>query len=382
MKLMTLGVTGEVIEEMQRRRPIDVVVLLPNAPPNSQKGPFSCTTEFVQFETRAKVDFRAAATLRQAIRRHRPDIVHAFWSKYLANTVLATVNLPSPPKVISFRGTANCPSVFDPGEWISFLHGRVAAHACESEACRDALVARGVDAARCQVVYNHVAPSYARSTRDVLAQFEIPRDAFVVATVANMRPVKGCDILLEAARLCTDLKNVYWLLIGNVRDARISRLAKLPELRTRVRLAGFRADARELVSIADLFVMPSRSEGLCYALLEAMTQGVCPVVSDAGGMKEVVRHRQDGLVFPRENAMALAATIRELYADQMQRERYAASAQQRATTEFSARRMAERTLALYDQTLACPTNTDHWLPLRALGKQLSSLFGNCASENR
>jgi glycosyltransferase involved in cell wall biosynthesis len=97
--------------------------------------------------------------------------------------------------------------------------------------------------------------------------------------------------------------------------------------------------------------MPSRQEALCVALLEAMSAGLCPLVSDAGGMKEVVRHGTDGLVFPRENPAALAAAMRELYHQREPMKQYAASAQARATSEFTATAVAERLVELYDGVL-------------------------------
>ena len=145
-----------------------------------------------------------------------------------------------------------------------------------------------------------------------------------------------------------------WLntwLIGPVTDPEINRLAADPRIRSRVRLIGHRPDAAELISGADLFVMPSRAEALCQALLEAMRQGVCPIVSDAGGMKEVVRHEQDGLVVPTENVTALAQTIRRLHADRQLVTQYAASAEHRATEAFTPERMAERCLGIYQQLL-------------------------------
>jgi glycosyltransferase involved in cell wall biosynthesis len=145
------------------------------------------------------------------------------------------------------------------------------------------------------------------------------------------------------------------LLIGKVADPVIDRLAADPRVRDRVRLVGHRADAAALVSGADLFVMPSRAEALCQALLEAMHQGVCPVVSDVGGMKEVVRHGQDGLVVPQEDPQALAEAIRQLHANRSLANAFAASARQRVAETFTPQKMAERTFALYRRVLATGT---------------------------
>jgi glycosyltransferase involved in cell wall biosynthesis len=241
-------------------------------------------------------------------------------------------------------------SRLDAGDWLSYRHRLVHAHACESEAVRQALIASGVDATRCFVTFNsmHMQPA-SRPGRAALAQFGIPPEAFVVGTIAAMRRVKGIDILLRAAARCADLSDVYWLLFGQVVDPQVRVLAADPRLRGRVRLLGHRIDASELISGADVFVMPSRAEALCQALLEAMYQGVCPVVSDAGGMKEVVRHYQDGLVVPAEDVGALAHAIQSLRNHRDRVNAYAASARQRVLQSFSPASVADRCLSMYHQ---------------------------------
>jgi glycosyltransferase involved in cell wall biosynthesis len=93
--------------------------------------------------------------------------------------------------------------------------------------------------------------------------------------------------------------------------------------------------------------MPSRHEGLCRALLEAMAAGTCPVVSDAGGMKEMVRAGRDGLVVPRENVPALADAIRLLHADRGRLAACAASARQRMADVCTPQAFADRVLAVH-----------------------------------
>ncbi len=117
-------------------------------------------------------------------------------------------------------------------------------------------------------------------------------------------------------------------------------------------LTGYRDDAVELVSGADLFVMPSRREGLCRALLEAMSQGVCPIVSNAGGMKEAVRHGVDGLVTPAEDVQALADAIRSLYQQRQRISEYGESAKQRIVDFFSPQKVADQTIELYQRVLS------------------------------
>jgi glycosyltransferase involved in cell wall biosynthesis len=103
----------------------------------------------------------------------------------------------------------------------------------------------------------------------------------------------------------------------------------------------------------DVFVMPSRSEGLCRALIEAMTLGICPVVSAAGGMKELVRDQEDGLVVPIEDEESLHQALRRLYQDRNLQKQFAASAMQRVRTLCAPDVMVDKLESIY-QSLTPP----------------------------
>jgi glycosyltransferase involved in cell wall biosynthesis len=87
------------------------------------------------------------------------------------------------------------------------------------------------------------------------------------------------------------------------------------------------------------------------ALLEATSQRICPVVSDAGGLKEAVRAEVDGIVVPRERADVLSQAIRRLHANRALIQQFAASAYQRVCDFFSPTQMAARTIQLYRKVL-------------------------------
>ncbi len=294
-----------------------------------------------------KISLRGVQAVRESIRRTQADVVHAFMSRSLAHATLAAATLRNAPRIVSFRGILATPHVWDPVQWITYRCPLVAAHACESEAVRNAMIASGVDAARCGLAYNCVARTLKPVGRsEARRAWDVPQGAFVIATVANIRPVKGVDLLLRSAIECVDLPSTFFVVMGEVLDRRVTKLSADPRIAPRVRMTGPLTNAADLVAGADVFVMPSRSEGLCRALLEAMSHGLCPVVSDAGGMKEVVRHGQDGLVTPRGDVPALAAALRRLYGD---RELLAAlgNSAQRRMNEFTPAAMAERLANLY-----------------------------------
>ncbi|MEI6239879.1 MAG: glycosyltransferase family 4 protein [Planctomycetia bacterium] len=307
------------------------------------------------FDPRAKLDFRAAARLRRLIAMHRPDVVHAFSPKALAAAVLATLGLGRAPVIVSFRGISTPPSRLDPANHLTFLSRRVRAHACESNAVAGGLVAAGVPADCCHTIYNCVSQPdrlTAAARAEIRGRFGVPADAFVVGTIAHVRPVKGTDLLLRAGLECRDLADVHWLVIGEVADRRVERLARDPRWEGRLHMPGRVDGAGGIAGAFDIFAMPSRHEGLCRALLEAMAAGTCPVVSDAGGMKEMVRHGRDGLVVPRENVDALAAAIRALHADRVQLADLGASARLRMADVCTPEAFADRVLALHARSAA------------------------------
>jgi glycosyltransferase involved in cell wall biosynthesis len=345
-----LILTKPVVARALAARPeLDVKILAID----SQRSSFEeagCGGALVPFSyvTGGKLNPLSIRSVRRAIHESQPDVVHAFYPRPLAHTVLATIGMRHRPRIVSFRGVTAPAPWWSGVQRITYRSGRVDAHACESSAVREALVRSGIAGERCRVVYN--CPNNAASAVDRIAAraaWGVPQDAFVVAMVANLRPVKGGDLLVRASLACADLKDVHWVLMGHVHDQQVTRLADDPRLADTLHIVGFHPHASSLVSAADLFVMPSRAEALCVALLEAMEHGICPVVSDAGGMKEAVRDGQDGLVFPREDWRALADCVRRLRADPVLRTRLGASSRTRVAQEFSAEAVAARMAELY-----------------------------------
>jgi len=297
---------------------------------------------------RSKLDFSARKAIRERLRRGRFDVVHAYTSRALANVLGACRALPAAPKVVGYRGTVDRLSRLDPAHWLTFYHPQLSQVICVSRATRDALHASGLPDSKLAVVWEGCClTDEAPMPRAECTGFGIPPDAFVVGVVANMRPVKGVDLLLRAAQELTDIGNLYWLLIGAVRDRRVKRLASDPRIADRVRLVGPRPGGGRYASLFDLYASPSRREGFGIAIMEAMACGVCPIVTNAGGCVELVRHGRDGLVVPPENPAALARAIRHLYQHPEYRRRLAESARHRIASEFAIEAWSERLHELY-----------------------------------
>ena len=330
----------------------------------SAAPPSRCTAadwcEFVPFPRRPKADPRAIRDMRRLVLRYRPDIIHAFSPRSLAAATLGTVGLRPTPQIVSFRGIATSPRRIDPGDLITFLWPWVKAHACESQAVADGLIRAGIAARDCHVIYNCIDPTaVGREDRGAVRdRLGIPRGAFVIGSVANIRPVKGIDLLLRAALECLDLEDLHVVLVGSIRDRAVEKLVRDSRWNGRLHATGFLPDGGGIACGFDLFVMPSRHEALCRALLEAMNVGACPVVSDAGGMKEVVRHGSEGLVVPREDVGALVAAIRRLHGSRDLIRTFGAASRARVRSMCTPAAVAERVERLYHSLLGCSAPPD------------------------
>ncbi|MEI8213837.1 MAG: glycosyltransferase family 4 protein [Planctomycetota bacterium] len=310
---------------------------------------------------RMKLSPFAINDVRKLTIEFQPDIIHAFTNFSLAWANLATIRLPygvPSPKIHSFRGITAPVSRWDLANWFTFRNNQVAAHACESHAVRESMIESGFDIPEDAVVYNCVPrPIHSLSREQARAELGVPADAFVIGSIATVRPVKGLDILLQAA-LLLEHPNIHFVVIGPGHYEGFDFYARSPSLKDRLHCPGGIHDAKRMLSAFDLFVMPSRSEGLCRALIEAMQYGLPSVVSDAGGMKELVRNNVDGLVVQRENPSALANAIHRLHVDSDLRHWMGQSAMKQVDSICAPHVVVDKLLHIYRQSLGqqlgCP----------------------------
>ncbi len=139
----------------------------------------------------------------------------------------------------------------------------------------------------------------------------------MVGTVASFKRHKGHRHLLEAAdRVRREVPEVRFVLVGHgPLEGAIRRQARELALDETLVLAGYREDAAAVAATFDVFALSSVYEGLSIALMEAMALGKPVVVTEVGGLPEVVEHGKQGLVVRSADAPALADGILELLGD-------------------------------------------------------------------
>ena len=172
----------------------------------------------------------------------------------------------------------------------------------------DHLVRGGMPAAR---VF-HIANFIDESDEAVLPRdsFATPADAPILLALGRLHVNKAFDTLLRA--LPGIDRGTLWLAGSGPEEGSLRRLADELGVADRVRFLGWRSDVGALMRTADLFVCPSRHEGLGNIVLEAWFHG-CPIVSTLSqGPRELIEDGESGLLTPIDDAPALAAATNRL----------------------------------------------------------------------
>ena len=202
------------------------------------------------------------------------------------------------------------------------------------------------------VEIDHERPEKTRE--QVRTDIRIGSDTFLIGTIGRLTPVKGVSYLLQAASVLVQReRNVKLLLVGEgpMREA-LQKESRDLGIGENVVFLGHREDTRELIRALDLFVLPSLSEGIPMALLEAMAASRAIIASRVGGIPEVIENHVEGVLVERENVSDLVQGCLHLMRNRDVAARMGELARKRVEQEFSAESMAQNVAILYLQLSA------------------------------
>ena len=280
----------------------------------------------------------------------KPDIVHVHNPTSLQYAVLSKV-VSRPAIVVTIHGDQDTHARLGS----SFEWGLTSAAVIVSHAAGKTLQLPS-HAGPFVVVHNGIAAVAADDQQRADARAELGvGDACVGIVVARIDGRKGHTTLLKSLKAMDDLGVTLRMWIvgdGSARPAAESQAAQLGLGRDRITFLGRRSDIDRLLNAADFFVLPSDIEGLPMSILEAMAHGLPIIVSNVGGVPEVIQHDINGLLVPAGDHAALAAAIRRVVADDGLRRRLGDAARERANTAFSLSTMVQKYDQVYDDALA------------------------------
>lgn len=177
----------------------------------------------------------------------------------------------------------------------------------------------------------------------------------VVTAISRLVATKGIREFLQAARIvCQQVENVAFLLVGPI-DSEARQAISLAEVQKSaqfVRYLGVRNDIPAILSLTDLFVMPSYyREGVPRVLLEAGAMGVASIATHMPGCKEVVRDGWSGLLVPPRDSQSLAAAIVRLLVSEGDRTVMGSRLRSDVRDRFSLARVADAYSQIYSRVL-------------------------------
>jgi glycosyltransferase involved in cell wall biosynthesis len=180
---------------------------------------------------------------------------------------------------------------------------------------------------------------------------------FLIATVGNIRRVKGHDVFIRAAAIVArQFPMAHFGIGGAVLEpdffSELQALVQELDLGKNFHFDGEVTNLRQYFSTADVFVLPSRSEGFSNAIVEAMAASLPVVATDVGGNAEAVEDGISGFLVPSDDPAALAAAILRVLSDPAQALAMGMAGRNLVAEKFTTEAMMNRTTGTYNSLLS------------------------------
>ncbi len=303
--------------------------------------------------------WRAAVALRRLIRTEKVDIVQTYfetsnlWGGLVAK--LSGALLLSSRRDMGILRKTKHALVY---RLVNRFSDRVLA--VSEEVKRFCVDADRIDPNKVSVVYNgvdlkHIAIENSADTS--FAGVDLAGASHIVTCVANIRRVKGIDVLIRTAqRVCRELPTALFVIAGSLYERdyseEIQRMIRSLGLEKNVKLLGFVGDPLPLLKMSNAFCLLSRSEGFSNALLEAMACGVPTVVTRVGGNPEAITDGENGFLVPVEDDAAASERLLTLLRDPVRGAQIGESGRNSVQTRFSADVMIQKLISVYRDLMA------------------------------
>jgi sugar transferase (PEP-CTERM/EpsH1 system associated) len=311
---------------------------------------------------RPGVDLRYIVQLARVLVTIRPDILHlhnptAFFYGALAGRLASVTHIVYTEHGRDFASSKRNKFIH---RMLARLVDRVVVVA---ESSRRVLETEGVPPKRITTIHNGIDAAHFLVDEDrwgQRAKLGFTREQPLLGIVARLDPIKNHAALLRAMPLILQaFPDANLLVIGEgPLRTELERLSDELGVREHVHFLGVRDDVPELLSILDVAVLCSLSEGLSLTLLEECAAGKPVVATRVGGNPEIVADGQTGLLVPVGDDAALAQAINRLLADPEYAQSMGQAARQRFMAEFTLERMVACYVELYEaRAPACAATT-------------------------
>lgn len=180
---------------------------------------------------------------------------------------------------------------------------------------------------------------------------ERPSEKKLIVCPARLVPVKGHEVLINALAQLQKTRTDWhcWLVGDGELRQQLEQQVQQLQLGEYITFLGNRNDVPSLLKQADIFVLPSLQDNLPFSIMEAQVTGTPLIVSDAGGIPEMVQHGTTGLLVPVGDSKALFTSLETLLSDDNLRDQLSTNAQKFGLKQWSLQTMMKRTLKIYNK---------------------------------
>lgn len=222
-----------------------------------------------------------------------------------------------------------------------------------SRAVKINLMEAGVPADMIKIIYNGLDLDKFKDVKPRMRRDFNLTGGPIIGTVARLVPEKGHEYAIKAMPgVIKEFPGAHLVIIGDgPLKENLQRMSEELGVDEHVSFLGYQVQVESLEADFDVFVLPSVSEGLGLALLEAMALGKPVVASEVGGIPEVVKNGISGLLVPPADEKALAQAIVSILSSKQRAYSLGEAARKAVYEKFSARVMVERTMEIYDKIL-------------------------------
>jgi N-acetyl-alpha-D-glucosaminyl L-malate synthase BshA len=324
--------------------------------------------EFHRVETPAYPLFREpqyvlslSNSIVRVAREHALDIVHAHYAvphaaaAYLAKQILAAGGGPVPRVITTLHGTDITLVGSDPSycETVAFCIDQSDGVTAVSKSLKQDTYRYLSIRSSIEVIPNFLdCERYAPRPDPSIRERYCPPDRYdgLLLHISNFRPVKRLDAVLEIFRLVHARKRVKLLLVGDGPErARAAQIAAEIGVADDVEILGEQIDVRQVLSVADVFLLPSAQESFGLAAAEAMACGTPVVASRVGGLPEVIAHGVTGFLHAPDDLTGMTASVVALLDDSDLRQRITRAARAAVVENFCEDRIVPMYERLYER---------------------------------
>ncbi len=291
--------------------------------------------------------------LQDLYQKNQYDIIHCYHNRILRNVIIAIKKYPV--KLVTYLGLDSV-HWHDPLAYMTYLNKRVDTVICNSKYVLDHFKKQlwGKQKEKAVLIYKGYDLEWFKDVKAFdYENIGIPKNSLIVSLAGTYMKRKGINYFIDSAKhLHSDIP-IHYVIMGSNTDGEIVKkmIAKSP-LSNRFHLLGYRTDVKSLIKGSDIYVQPSLREGFGRSLSEAASLATPVILTPTGGFKELVKHKESGIIIPIKNAKKIAEAIEYLAYDKDLRIKMGETAQKAIKEKFNIKKTVEDTYQLYSRLLS------------------------------